>query len=167
MRHRLALAAVALTLASCEQARRYPPAEPSRALPPEVKKNATELPVHWSWLRTGPTEPDTPIVFVPDTAPGWSDLPRFWNQFPPPAAGKRTVHFGLPPLQAVAALLAADRLEMVHIRVPRALPDPNPLIPAANPPTVGKWQLGKKLFFDPVLKSGSQEYACAACHRPA
>lgn len=38
--------------------------------------------------------------------------------------------------------------------------------PASNPFTVEKYQLGKALFFDPLL-SRSQSIACATCHNPS
>lgn len=45
----------------------------------------------------------------------------------------------------------------------RLLPPPN--IPADNPQTVEGVELGKKLFFDPIL-SGDGTQACASCHQP-
>ena len=78
----------------------------------------------------------------------------------------RTAHIGLPPLQAVSAPVMADEMEIIRIKVPRGLPDPARLIPAANPPTYGKWRLGKKLFFDRILRAGVDTYACATCHDP-
>ncbi|QBF32517.1 cytochrome-c peroxidase [Thalassococcus sp. S3] len=40
-----------------------------------------------------------------------------------------------------------------------------PPIPADNPMTDAKIELGKKLFFDPIL-SGNYGMPCSACHRP-
>jgi cytochrome c peroxidase len=160
---RLACALALLTLASqgCRRAARYPALTP--AVPEEAKTPA--LPPHWAWLPVEP-RPDVPLVFVPETSPEWKRLPKFWNHFPPAPAGMRTVHLGLLPLQAAAALTLADTLETVKIKVPLGLPDPRPLLPEANPPTLGRWQLGKKLFSDPVLQVGADSYACATCHDP-
>src|SRR5262249_28869073 len=74
----------------------------------------------------------------------------------------------LPPLEAVAALESQVHSEKIKLKVPRGLPDPMPYVPAANPPTYGKWILGKKLFFDRTLLTvapGQGTY-CADCHNP-
>lgn len=164
MRFRPLLLLAVLALASCEPARRYPAAPNAPVAPTD--KPAADLPVHWSWMRAIDTPPDIPIEFVPASSPHWAALPQFWNDFPPPAAGMRTIHFGLPPLAAVTGLVATDRMQTVRIKVPLGLPDPSPHIPAANPPTYAKWRLGKQVFFAPLLRSGSETYACATCHQP-
>lgn len=41
----------------------------------------------------------------------------------------------------------------------------NPILPTNNPQTVEGIELGKKLFFDPIL-SGDNTQACADCHTP-
>jgi cytochrome c peroxidase len=43
---------------------------------------------------------------------------------------------------------------------------PRPLVPADNPLSPAKFELGRRLFFDPRLSTTGQ-YACASCHRPA
>ena len=60
----------------------------------------------------------------------------------------------------------AEQMQVFRIKVPAGLPDPNPLIPEANPPTYAKWRLGRHLFFAPILHSGGNAYACADCHKP-
>ncbi|MCF6158865.1 MAG: c-type cytochrome [wastewater metagenome] len=45
-------------------------------------------------------------------------------------------------------------------------PLPPPTIPADNPMTAAKVELGRKLFFDPRL-SGNNWISCATCHNPA
>ena len=45
-------------------------------------------------------------------------------------------------------------------------PLPSVPIPAANPQTPAKVELGKQLFFDPRL-SGNDHWACATCHNPS
>jgi cytochrome c peroxidase len=44
-------------------------------------------------------------------------------------------------------------------------PLPEPLAPAGNPGSVARVQLGRMLFFDPLL-SRNQRVACATCHDP-
>src|SRR5205085_1634335 len=55
---------------------------------------------------------------------------------------------------------------VVRIKVPLGLPDPTPHVPAANPPTKGKWELGRKLFFAAGWLSDRPNLSCATCHRP-
>jgi len=110
---------------------------------------------------------DVPIAFVSDTDPEWPKLPAFWNYYPPKLPAAAVSPVGLPPLGAVVTFVLAWQLEKVVIKVPRGLPDPTPLIPAANVPTLARWQLGKKLFFDKILEFSKYEsLACATCHAP-
>src|SRR5438105_4968487 len=156
MRFRPLLLAFCLAFASCEQARRYPSVGEAPKTIVE-KKPQEELHAHWAWMRPMAEPFAVPMEFVPPTAPDWQSLPKFWNQVPPAFAGRQTIHIGLPPLEAVAAMLMAERVPTtIRIKVPAGLPDPNPFIPAANPPTYAKWRLGKKLFFAAVLKSGGE-----------
>jgi cytochrome c peroxidase len=153
-----------LTLAACERAQRYPAPD---ALAPVARVKATqEQSADWSWLPAHGTAQEMPIEFIAPANPLWPTLPEFWNQKIPVAGGMRTIHIGLQPLAAVSVLAAASQLEGLSVKVPRGLPDPNPLIPSANPPTFEKWRLGKKLFFAAVLRSGIESYSCASCHQP-
>jgi len=43
---------------------------------------------------------------------------------------------------------------------------PEPFFPEENELTAGRWTLGKRLFFDPVMSSDST-VSCASCHLPA
>ncbi|MEL6183118.1 MAG: MbnH family di-heme enzyme [Myxococcota bacterium] len=43
---------------------------------------------------------------------------------------------------------------------------PVPVVPADNPMTVAKVELGRQLFFDPIL-SLSRNQSCGSCHEPA
>jgi cytochrome c peroxidase len=154
-----------LCLASCEQARRYP-APPARGdATKDVPREKAPLPSVWSWLPPDRPTFDYPIEFVPHTAPAWASLLSVWNADPSPAT-RATAFLGLPPLQALAAYGMTDQLQVFRIKVPAGLPDPNPLIPSANPPTYGKWRLGRDIFFAPVLSTGNEVYACKDCHRP-
>jgi cytochrome c peroxidase len=49
-------------------------------------------------------------------------------------------------------------------RLPRWFPTPN--VPADNPITDEKVELGRHLFYEPML-SGNSTYSCATCHRQA
>ncbi len=148
-----------------ERAGRYPAAGRAKIQAPGPDDRKAGPPPHWARLPVEP-RPDVPLEFVPAAEKEWAALPGFWNPFPPPAAGMRTAHLGLPPLSAVAAMALADAQQVIKIKVPLGLPDPRPLIPAANPPTHGRWKLGKKVFFERVLQAGGDYYACATCHRP-
>ena len=68
----------------------------------------------------------------------------------------------------MAALGLALEADVVKIKVPLGLPDPTPHIPVSNPPTLAKWRLGKKLFFDDQLlpKTTTRSESCASCHDP-
>lgn len=124
------------------------------------------MPADWSWLE--PTAPvDVPLVFVPQTDADWPRLPGYWNVVPAAPLGLPTLHFGLGPLNALSAWRLAEDARAVKIKVPRGLPDPTPSLPTGNPPTLGKWQLGKKLFFADILAiSSADKTSCASCHRP-
>ncbi len=155
-----------LALGGCQPAHRYP-----FSLGPARKESqALPVPAPFAWLEPAQTS-DLPLVFVPSTSPEWPYL-GFWTSFPVPAAGASTIHLGLPPLAAAVAMAAAEQMEAIKtraikIKVPLGLPDPTPNIPAANPPTLGKWQLGQQLFFAKILSPEAvDKLACASCHRP-
>ncbi|MCI0683880.1 MAG: c-type cytochrome [Gemmataceae bacterium] len=153
-----------VTILGCQRAVRYPGVGAANA--PAEEQKITPLPT-WSWqLPWLPPEADVPIVFIAHGHKDWDSLPAFWNVFPPPAAGLRTIHFAQSPLGGAAAMVLADRLETVKIKVPLGLPDPTSNIPAANPPTFGKWKLGREIFFARKLSSGYDTFSCASCHQP-
>ena len=72
------------------------------------------------------------------------------------AAGARSQ--SLPPVTALAP--PPDGYDW---RLPPGFP--RPLVPADNPQSAAKVELGRRLFFDPGL-SISGTVACASCHRP-
>ena len=166
MRSHHLLAVALLLLASCEQARRYPPAPPSDSPSPQPKAEKKRQPLAdiYSWIPPVETPRDVPIEFVAVEYADWAKLPKFWNQAIPPEGGMRTIHLGQQPLEAVAAMVVADQLEMIRIKVPLGLPDPKPFIPSANPPTYGKWRLGQAIFFTSLLQGRLRKYSCASCH---
>lgn len=57
--------------------------------------------------------------------------------------------------------------EPMKVVVPKGLPPltPKVVVPAHNPITKGKYELGRQLYFDPRL-SGNGEVSCATCHNP-
>lgn len=163
-RARFALLLGLLMLPACQRAQRYPLPAPADVSQGDKESDADLLRASWC---DQPEQPDVPIVFIAEGHPDWALLGNYWNAVPFPG-GMPTIHLALPPLGAISALVLAEQMhEMpIRIKVPRGLPDPTPHIPAANPPTLGKWRLGKTLFFKPILKAGDATYACATCHNP-
>jgi cytochrome c peroxidase len=104
-----------------------------------------------------------PILFVSrDKNPEeWAGLKQFWTK----VEVQPSALIGLSPLPAGALATTASH---VKIKVPLGLADPTDQVPAGNRPTLGKWELGKRLFFDPdlLLPRGFVRLACADCHRP-
>lgn len=58
---------------------------------------------------------------------------------------------------------AVDR-KVVKVKMPLGLNVPPP-VPGENPMTFAKWQLGKQLYFDPILSSDGT-VSCSTCHTP-
>jgi cytochrome c peroxidase len=141
------------------QADKTEPPEKKTKEPPKEKK-PLPLPPGYVWQE--PTArakkrmaPAVPIRFIalgttPAERKAWAKLKQFWT-----------------PVQTPATPLGKARSE-VHIQVPLGLADPMPNIPASNPPTVGKWALGKSLFFDDTYlwPASEDKLACATCHKP-
>jgi cytochrome c peroxidase len=178
MRHwqRLALTCTLMVLgllaAGCQQARRYGPSKPEKSTQdeagdqtprPKEKPSPEEKPrpLPTSFAYIVPTardlkkiQPDVPIKFIhQETEPDkWKKLEQFWT----------LVHIK-PPTP-----LGPPRSE-VRIKVPLGLNDPTPDIPSSNPPTVAKWALGKRLFFDKTYlypSNADWHFSCATCHQP-
>jgi cytochrome c peroxidase len=171
-RHRTAqLTLLVMLLAvGCEKAHKFLGAPPTPKLPSEPEEiKPPGVPVTDGWLKES-QRLDIPIVFFSkqSIAGEWEKLPEFWNEFPGPA-GIYTAALGLSPLEALVASRIQVTESVVKIRVPFGLPDPTPYIPASNPPTYGKWLLGKKLFFDDrllVVSTTKPTCSCASCHDP-
>ncbi|NBR06284.1 MAG: cytochrome C peroxidase, partial [Planctomycetes bacterium] len=93
-----------------------------------------------------------PIVFLnrSQNAAEWDKLPSFWNdgtqKVTDPVTGKES------------------EIAVVKIKVPLGLTQ-NPPVPVENPLTVAKWNLGKKIYFDPIISSNNT-VSCASCHNP-
>jgi cytochrome c peroxidase len=92
----------------------------------------------------------------------WKKLDRYWSD---PTLARSVGMIGLPGVAGAA--LAADKGGLVvKVKVPRGLDDPLGYIPAANPPTRGKWELGRRLFFDPSWLTATGKQSCSSCHQP-
>jgi cytochrome c peroxidase len=172
-RHRMAqLALVLLLIAGCARAQKFPGLSPKPAeTAPPHKPVVPGIPPSDGWLEEIPPL-DIPIRFIAEGTDerdraAWNALPQFWNEFPGPA-GIFTASVGLDPREAAVALTLQVRASVIHIKVPRGLPDPTPLIPPTNPPTYAKWVLGKKMFFDDKLLTVAPlaTRSCASCHDP-
>lgn len=94
---------------------------------------------------------DTPIIFVShnQNAAEWNGLKSYWNE---------VFENGLDPKTGLTVAR-----KVVKIKVPLGLNPPT--VPPENPPTVAKWILGKKLYYDPIL-SASGKVSCSSCHDP-
>lgn len=93
-----------------------------------------------------------PIVFVSRGAnrKEWEQLPKFWNDATQEVADPITQK---PITQKV-----------VKIKLPLGI-NLTPPVPAENPMTRGKWELGKRLYFDAIISSDAT-VSCASCHSP-
>jgi cytochrome c peroxidase len=173
-----------LSVGGCVPAGRYstakssPRSEKAASKPtgPEQKASPDKsVPAEIAWQQSNPAAlaPTVPIVFVHQghSSAEWDKLAHFWNvvELPPKPVQPAALLAGSPLLAAGLALLPPDRV--VKIKVPLGLDDPTPFILPANPPTLAKWELGKRLFFDadnvlpPHPTRGRM--ACATCHNPA
>jgi cytochrome c peroxidase len=171
--HRMtALAVLLFVAAGCQRAGRFPPALPTatQSRPGNEDRKPETVPANYGWLEPQPPGLEIPLRFVSeDSNPKeWEQLSTLWTEglaLP----HSRLASLGLAPLEAAVTLTTQLHLEGVTIKVPRGLPDPAPLIPPANPPTYGKWALGKRLFFDSnlLMLSSTVTRSCADCHRPA
>ncbi len=94
---------------------------------------------------------DTPIIFVSrnQNPAEWDKLKGYWNE---------TRESGLDPKTGMNV-----QRKVVKIKVPLGLNPPT--VPPENPPTVAKWIVGKKLYYDPIL-SADGTVSCSSCHDP-
>jgi len=104
-----------------------------------------------AWMKSSAEQ--VPIVFLnrSQNAAEWDKLPAYWNE----------------STQKVTDTVTGKQSDMavVKIKVPLGLTQ-NPPVPVENPMTVAKWNLGKKIYFDPILSSNNT-VSCASCHNPA
>ncbi len=153
-------AALVVLAVGCQRAGRFgaapaakdePRADTSSPAPGKLKP----LPANYAWMlpdAKGRQEikPAVPIRFVAHGGERWEKLKQFWTESSKPATP-----------------LGKARREVL-IKVPLGLDDPTPYIPRSNPPTVAKWELGKRLFFDEgyLWPPRYANTSCATCHRP-
>ncbi|MFM7098804.1 MAG: cytochrome-c peroxidase [Gemmataceae bacterium] len=123
--------------------------EKAVAAPPEKSDYEFSIPNN-SWMKTN--EEQIPIVFLnrSQNAAEWDKLTSFWN------AGTQKVKDAVTGKESEVAV--------VKIKVPLGLTQ-NPPVPVENPMTVAKWNLGKKIYFDPIVSSNNT-VSCASCHDP-
>lgn len=161
-----------LAALGCQPAGRYGVTVPRSTRLAPTPSRLVDTPAEEVWLDPNPAEmdPAVPIAFVHEgkDPAAWDQLKAFWNDTKPGPADA-AFHFAVwPPGVGVLVKPPEPR---VKIKVPLGLDDPTPHIPASNPPTRGKWELGKQLFFDAdtFLQPANAEtkQSCATCHDPA
>jgi cytochrome c peroxidase len=161
----------AVVLLGCQKARTYDPRRGSKALSTgqtegaaAEKAPARPIPQDYAWINPGrfALAGDPRIEFVHEgTQPEeWKKLKGYWTE---PALAPLVA----PGLPGAAVLAAVKARAAVRIKVPLGLEDPLAFIPAANPPTRGKWELGRRLFFDRFWLTALGDQSCASCHVPA
>ncbi len=149
------LVLLVLTAEGCGRARHYDPPSPPREPSTKAEKPSVDPLLAWMLPDTQhEAQPGLPLVFVAEDTD-----PMGWQNFPDRALVERPTTF----LLGWSALKVPG---LVRVKVPRGLPDPSPLVPAANPLTLGKWRLGRSLFHDPTWLTAGRAIACATCHRP-
>jgi cytochrome c peroxidase len=106
----------------------------------------------FDWLLPKPgIARQTPMVFVsPKNSAEWNQLKTFWT---PTQADFANPNTGQKELRQV-----------VKVKLPLGLSEPPP-VPLENPMTAERWELGRKLYFDPIL-SADKTVSCASCHDP-
>jgi len=164
-----------LTL-GCQPAVRYTPPTPTETArtktvqpPPDASKLIPVNPdLGWQDSQFNTPQPTLPIEIVhPDRSRSeWERLPKqIWHLAPLfQPAGVATL-IGLNPYTS-SFLAVALYDQPFKLRVPLGLPDPTESIPAGNPLTLAKWELGRQLFFDPTWLTSAQKISCASCHKP-
>jgi cytochrome c peroxidase len=162
--------AFTLLLAGCQKAAPYNPRAKGTAEASEKGSQGAApakpepLPAAYVWERSSGTRKEVRIEFVHQgTQPEeWARLEGFWNDSLPARAATAVGLSGL----AAAPLAAAAGRQAIEIKVPLGLDDPLSYIPAANPPTLAKWELGRRLFFDDKWLTAKGGESCATCHIP-
>jgi cytochrome c peroxidase len=161
-----------LIAAGCQPASRYGAATRPRSTrpvspsPPATQGAETPPDIVWMEPKKTDMSPVVPIVFIDEVGnrEAWQQLQQFWTEDKPTPAEAAALLALWPP---GVGLLPPERL--IRIKVPLGLKSPP--IPAANPPTRGKWELGKQLFFDQEAflqpANATQTHSCATCHMPA
>ncbi len=166
-----------LAMLGCQPATRYTPQ--SEAPADKAAESATNssdfatVPPELMWQddqRQAPTNV-MPILFVhaeKDRA-GWDKQQSYWRQTTGTQAEVAAVlgmSTGLIPFPLSGPLVVGPDPMVVKIKVPRGLDDPTPFVPASNPLTYPKWELGRDLFYDAEWLTAKGNTSCASCHMP-
>ena len=152
-------------LASYQRAQRYRIVDQKLAKDSQQKddQEAELAPLRW---REPAVRGDVPIVFIADDKEEWEQLKSYWTWNETNVFSAAVLPMTLDPLSAVTTLACLAPHGAVKIKVPRGLPDPTPFFPPSNPPSLGKWQIGRYLFHEKLLKIGSDYVSCTTCHDP-
>src|SRR5262245_30069503 len=176
------LFSLCLLFVGCQPAGRYgnPVTKPTQAQtpPPVVRQESakTSISPDIAWMQPNSLLMDAPvpILFVHEgrNRAAWNELPQFWNVTQlPPRPELVIAALGGSPLSTAGLVAAGPANRAIKIKVPLGLDDPNDRIPDANRPTLSKWELGKRLFFDSndLLPAdlSQKKISCATCHEPA
>lgn len=168
---------LAVFLAGCAPAG-VPDAVTRKPVEPPVEEKPIpprSAPSDFAWMNPDPERLSpkvVPIEFIhPETnAEEWSRLRSFWNSERALRATQPAALLGLPPLFAGPLAAATQPGRVIKIRVPTGLdPISADQLPGFNPPTLGKWALGKLLFYrDDWLTADDDlpRLSCASCHQP-
>lgn len=168
--------AILLLFSGCQPANHYgPPRKVVPVEPPDIDHaRSAALPpvnpdVRWQETPLVAPRPDTPIEFVHEETDRdeWRKLSACWNAPPLTDPKQAAATIGLNPL-ATGALAASQGQgpQPIKIKVPLGLDDPRAYVPASNPPTRNKWELGRRLFFDKNILTSRGGESCADCHNP-
>ncbi len=99
-----------------------------------------------------PVMQQTPMTFVSRglNRAEWEKLPNLFNEV------TETI---VDPVSGKSVARKAIRVKLpLGINVP-------PTVPSQNPMTLERWQLGRKLYYDPILSSDNT-VSCSTCHSP-
>jgi cytochrome c peroxidase len=145
--------------------------ERTQGEPKNTPPEPVQTPADYIWMAPDEKQMERPVPIVFVTEHGspfeWGQLKKFWNYEAPakapaaPKPGAAPAKDAKPPADTKPAAVG-----VVKIKVPRGLPDPMQWIPGSNLPTVGKWELGKRLFFDDSYLAEFPRQSCAGCHKP-
>ncbi|HZV05948.1 MAG TPA: cytochrome c peroxidase [Gemmataceae bacterium] len=166
---------LAAVLSGCQRAERYGPRTGRETSSKQTAEDdASDLARSYplspeiQWIDVdNPPRPDVRIEFVhAEKEPeAWRKLTKFWNAPPLTKPGEAAGVVAMPPLTA-GAIVGSASSGTIQIKVPLGLPDPRDYIPAGETLTLGKWKLGRQLFFDDTWLEAKTGTSCATCHRP-
>lgn len=99
-----------------------------------------------------PIAEEVPMTFVGrgTNRAEWEKLKSFFNEVTEPVYDPKTGK-------------SVNR-KAIKVKLPLGI-NVAPTIPAENPMTLARWELGKKLYFDPILSSDAT-VSCSSCHSP-